>query len=104
MSLQMKLYVLVRKNLSPSQQAVQAGHAVAEFTHKYPDSLWNRGTLVYLGVEDEGELNAWLMRFQDLEGLELAVYREEYFKQSLTAVAVVGEDEVKTAVRSLKLI
>jgi hypothetical protein len=26
-----KLYVIVRRNLSPSQQAVQAGHVVAEF-------------------------------------------------------------------------
>ncbi len=100
----MKLYVLIRKNLSFSQQAVQAGHAVAEFTHKYPDSLWNRGTLVYLGVEDEGELNARLMRFQDIKGLELAVYREAYFKDSLTAIAVVGEEEIRAAVRQLKLI
>ena len=27
----MKLYVLVRKDLSPQQQAVQSGHAIAEF-------------------------------------------------------------------------
>lgn len=48
-----KLYVLVRKDLSKSQQAVQAGHAVAEFLLNNDDHGWDNGTLVYLGVPDE---------------------------------------------------
>ncbi len=44
----MKMYVLVLKNLSKSQQAVQAGHALCSFLFKNPKTKWNNGTLVYL--------------------------------------------------------
>ena len=54
-----KLYVLVRKDLSKSQQAVQAGHAVAEFLLRGPSTFWGNGTLVYLGVHNETELKWW---------------------------------------------
>jgi hypothetical protein len=43
-----KLYVVVNDKLSPSQQAVQAGHAVAEFLKKHPHTQWDNGYLIYL--------------------------------------------------------
>ena len=49
----------MRKDLSKSQQAVQAGHALAEFLLRGPFSFWGNGTLVYLGVRDESELKNW---------------------------------------------
>ena len=54
-----KLYVLVRKDLSKSQQAVQGGHAVAEYLLSGPLTAWSNGTLVYLGVRNETELKFW---------------------------------------------
>jgi len=51
--------VLVRKDLSKSQQAVQAGHVVAEYLLRGPRTVWDNGTLVYLGVRDENELKFW---------------------------------------------
>lgn len=61
-----KLYVLVRRDLSPSQQAVQGGHAVAEFL-LHRDTTWKNGTLVYLGVKDLRELLKWMSRFDTFE-------------------------------------
>ena len=57
-----RLYVLVRKDLSKSQQAVQGGHAVAQFVMEHPDTAVNDwdGVLVYLGVNDVKELETWL--------------------------------------------
>lgn len=54
-----KLYVLVRKDLSKSQQAVQAGHAVAEYLLRGPLTIWGNGTLIYLGIKNEEELKWW---------------------------------------------
>ena len=51
----MKLYVLVRGDLSKSQQAVQAGHAIAEWCRQGYYSNWD-GVLIYLKVRDEKEL------------------------------------------------
>lgn len=54
-----KIYILVRKDLSRGQQAVQGGHAVAEYLLHGPPTAWDNGTLVYLGVRNETELKFW---------------------------------------------
>lgn len=52
----MKLYVLIRKDMPKSYQAVQAGHAVAEWLIETPKNKWNNHTLIYLNVPSEAEL------------------------------------------------
>lgn len=56
----LKLYVLIRDDISVAQQAVQAGHAVAQFGYDYPKEFkaWqdDNNTLIYLSVSD---INYW---------------------------------------------
>lgn len=52
----MKLYVLIRKDMPKAYQAVQGGHAVAQWLIDNPENGWNNHTLIYLGVPSEAEL------------------------------------------------
>lgn len=64
-----KLYVLVRTDLTKSQQAVQACHAVADFMiYRDEDGCgrhWDNGTIVLLGVPNEEELVGWMKTIRE---------------------------------------
>lgn len=102
-----KLYVLIRKDLSPSQQAVQAGHAVAEFCRRFPvhsENEWQYGTLVYLGVEDLVSLLIWRRKLDDGDNIPVAEYKEPFYNNQMTAFAILGEKDIVESVKELKLI
>ena len=81
-----KLYVLVRKDLSKSQQAVQGGHAVAEYLLHGPSTAWPNGTLVYLGVRNETELKFWGTQITK-KGYAIVPFREPDRADEMTAIA-----------------
>ena len=90
-----KLYILVDKTLTPSQQAVQACHAAIEFALKYPE--WKHQSLVILGVKGEQELIEW---WNKVAHHETSGFFESYYDR-FTAVACHGCDE---EVKSLNLL
>jgi hypothetical protein len=93
---QKKLYVLVRKDLSVSQQAVQAGHAVAEFLlGGHNRSNWGNGTLVYLGVKNRGQLEKWKTKLEDRQ-ISFAIFREPDIGNEPTAIATTEGGELFT--------
>jgi 2-polyprenyl-3-methyl-5-hydroxy-6-metoxy-1,4-benzoquinol methylase len=95
-----KLYVLVRKDLNKSQQAVQAGHAVAEYLLRGPSTFWGNGTLVYLAVRNEEELKAWTDKIS-AAGYEVTPFFEPDRGNEMTAFATECDNNV---VRHLKLL
>jgi hypothetical protein len=89
-----KLYILTRRDLSRSQRAVQAGHAVAEWLlHNNSNKNWTNGTLVYLAVRNEQELNSWI---GDLESKQISFvsFKEPDRNYETTAIAILGNSEL----------
>ena len=89
-----KLYVLVRKDLGVSQQAVQAGHAVAEWVLKLGGWMdWTNGILVYLGVESERELERWIYKLGRRD-IEFVGFKEPDIGNQYTALAILGNGKL----------
>ena len=80
------MFVIVRKDLSTSQQAVQAGHALAEHLLHGPFSRWHNGTLVYLGVKGLKQLENIKRKFE-VEGIPHKEFREPDLNNEITAIA-----------------
>lgn len=89
-----KLYVIVDKTLSKSQQAVQACHASIEFTKKYPE--WKHQSLVLLGVDTDelDELYYQLNTKPLVNQVKSAAFFESYWDNRLTAIACHGCDDL----------
>lgn len=50
-----KLYIIVRDDLSPSQKAVQASHAAAEFQKRVPHAPWINGTMILMQTNPDDD-------------------------------------------------
>ena len=87
----MKMFVIVRKDLTKSQQAVQAGHALAEYLLHGPFSRWNNGTLVYLGVKDLFHLEKLKMKLER-KGIAFVEFKEPDLNNETTAIATDKND------------
>ena len=88
-----KLYVLVRSDLYHEYQAVQAGHAVAEWLVTFPDTQWRNETLVYLNVKDEFELEKWCFKLKD-NNLKYAEFREPDIGNQMTAISCLTDTDI----------
>jgi hypothetical protein len=87
-----RLYVLVREDLEQSYRMVQGGHAIAEWTLKYPER-WSNETLVMLKVKDESKIEDFHERLS-FRGIEHVVFKEPDINYESTALAVMADDKL----------
>lgn len=85
----MKMFVLVRNDLSKSQQGVQGGHALAQFAldHPYDFKEWGNQTIVYLKTEVDT-----LEVLSNEVGDTISRFYEPDIDNQLTALAIYGPD------------
>lgn len=86
-----RLYVVVRADLPPGAQAVQAAHAMREFAEQHPEieKTWHAesNTVAMLAVPDEGCLVIWYEKLRRW-GYAVAEFREPDLGNTLTAFCV----------------
>ena len=87
----MKLYLIVRSDLPLGQQAVQAAHALREFSERYPeeDCRWYKqsNTLALLAGTNEAALRA-LLEEARWQAIPAASFHEPDRNNELTAIAL----------------
>jgi len=82
----MKLYLIVRKDLTTSQMAVQAGHALAAYLFHSHFSRWKNETLIYLGVKNLFHLEKLKLKFKK-DNIKYIEFREPDLDNQTTAIA-----------------
>lgn len=99
-----KLYIITRADLVPGQQAIQAMHAMREFTAEHPetDLSWYQTSnhLALLSVRDEVALTRLVEQAQRRE-IRVSLFREPDRNNELTAIAI--EPRGKSLCRHLPL-
>jgi len=95
-----KMYVIVRKDLSPAVQAVQGGHALAGLLQLNTDIEWRNSTLVFLGVRGQAQLHNLYHKF----GLHNAIcflWDEPDMDDQVTALAVYVDENILKSVNCI---
>ena len=95
----MKLYVIVRKDLSLSQRAVQAGHALAQYLLD-GSKKWKNETLIYLGVKGLPQLLT-LKRKLDNQKIDYVIFHEPDINNEPTAIASDEDCEIFSKINLL---
>lgn len=104
----MRLYLIVRNDLSAGQQATQAAHALADFASARRELFerWHAGTntLVMLTVPNEPALEELCASIAGVEAGAHWTTREPDLADALTGVAVIETKETKKLTQGLPLL
>lgn len=94
------MYCLIRKDLASNHQAVQGGHAIAQYflDHGKP-SNWDNGTMIFLGVKDKYSLEKWRYK---LRGLKYSSFIEPDMGNEITALSIIDNGKMFTNLSLLR--
>lgn len=102
----MKLYIVVREDLSPGAQTAQSLHAFREFIEYYPEieKDWYKtsNTIVVLGCENEHAL-AYLRLGAVERGIKFSIFREPDMDNSMTAITFQPGSKTSEYLANLRL-
>lgn len=87
-----KMYVVVRNDLSPSQRAVQAGHALSEWLLDDSET-WKNQTLVYLTARNKDHLENIIYDLQ-WSDTKYTQFNEPDIDNEVTAIASYGNNRI----------
>ena len=108
--LEKRMYFLVPYNISPIQQAIQAGHAALEYAHKYKDDPqyidfienWKTWIILNGGTTNstrdvngisQGSLNVYCDQLSE-NRIEHIVFFEPDLNDALTAICLIVDERV----------
>jgi peptidyl-tRNA hydrolase len=98
---------VTRSDLSPGQQAVQAGHAAINFCFEHPAraSPWfkDSNTLAYLQVDNEKALKELIYKARD-QDITMTIFREPDLNNSITSIALEPGMKTQKLTSKLKLL
>lgn len=107
------MYVIVRKDLTPPQRAVQSAHAAIEAGRaflppntKHDDCLENHPHLVICEVKDEKKLKSTEKKLQENQ-IQYRVFKEPDIGDQMTAIAtepIHSEDDRRNTLRRYQLL
>lgn len=98
------MYILVREDLSPGQQVVQACHAVAEAARFFLSKEEEHPHFVICGVKNETALRKAYFKIQE-QGIQLQAFIEPDIGNQMTAIATEPvSDSVRRTFRNYQLL
>ena len=89
----LRLYVLVRDDLSVTYRGVQGIHAVAAFYERGGHPEWHNETVIQLAVRNEQELRYWAEKLA-MKRKNFSFFREPDLKDQMTAIACVDTGQI----------
>lgn len=101
-----KLVVVTRRDITPPQQAIQAGHSAIQFQHDFPtiSKKWfnESNYLIYLSVENQYELLNLIQKLEKLQ-IKFSAFIEPDMGGEITSICIEPSEKTRRITSSMPL-